>query len=213
MKILALSDIHSRVKNLKILLKTAENREFEVILIAGDLTNFGEKGKAKEIIEILKKTKKKIFGITGNLDTKKELELLEEKEISLHGKKEVFEEFVFVGFGGATNCIGETVFSEEEIYEKLKEMVKGEKKVFLLTHSPPKDSSLDKSNSGKHIGSGSVRKIIEEFKPEFSVAGHCHEGFGEEQIGKTFCINVGTVKEKRVALIDTKKKKVEKIQL
>jgi len=213
MKILVLSDIHSRVENLKSLLKTAENMEFEGILLAGDLTNFGEKGQAEKILKELEKTGKKIFAVTGNLDTKKELKLLEKKGISLHARKERFGEFVFIGFGGAVNCIGETVFSEEEIYEKLKKLIKEEKKVFLLTHSPPKNTSLDKNSSGKHIGSDSVRKIIEEFKPEFSVAGHCHEGFGEEQIGETFCINVGAVKEKRITLIDTKKKKTERIQL
>ncbi len=120
---------------------------------------------------------------------------------------------MFIGFGGAVESIGEMIFSEQEIYEKLKFLIQGEKKVFLVTHSPPKNCSLDKSFSGKHIGSESVRKIIEEFSPEFSVSGHCHEAFGKEIIEKTFCINVSSVKEEKIVLIDTKEKKVERIEL
>jgi len=215
MKILVLSDIHSGTKNLEKLLKKAENRGIDLILVTGDLTNFGGKKEAKEVIEIIKKLEKKIFAVPGNLDKRETIDLLEKKGISIHSKKEKFNEFIFVGFGGATDCIGETVFTETEIYEKLKLLMQEteNEKVFLVTHSPPKKSSLDKSFTGKHIGSAAVRKIIEEFKPEFSVSGHCHEGIGEEKIKETFCVNPGSVKEKRTVIIDTETKINEVIEL
>jgi hypothetical protein len=214
MKILLLSDIHSNTGNLKELVLKAKEREFELILIAGDLTSFGEEKETMEVIKEIKKLNKKVFAVPGNLDTKASVLLLEKEGISLHSKKEKFKGFVFVGFGGATQSIGQIVFSEEEIYEKLKSLIKENKeKIFLLTHSPPKNSRLDESLSGKHIGSIAVRKIIEQFKPEFSVCGHCHEAFGEEKIKETLCINASSVKEKRIFLLDTKTKKIERIEL
>ena len=214
MKILVLSDIHSRKENLKRLLENTENKEIELILIAGDLTNFGGKTEAKEVLDIVKKMNKKILAIPGNLDSKEVILFLEDEKISLHGKKEKFGEFVFVGLGGATNCIGETVFTEEQIYEKLKELIKGEKeKVFLLTHAPPKNSYLDKSFSGKAIGSDSIRQIIEEFSPKINVSGHCHEGIGKETINRTFCVNSGAVKNGKMCLINSETKKVERFSL
>ena len=41
-------------------------------------------------------------------------------------------------------------------------------------------------------GSKGIRKAIEEFKPDFLIHSHIHEGEGiEEKIGKTKVINVG----------------------
>ena len=214
MKILVLSDIHSRKENLEKLMEKAKGKEIELILIAGDLTNFGGEIQTKEVLDIVKKMNKKILAVPGNLDSKKATNYLEKEKISLHGKKEKFGEFTFIGLGGATNCIGDTVLTEKEVYEKLKELIKEEKeKVFLLTHSPPKNSSLDKNFYGKAIGSESVRRIIEEFFPEINVSGHCHEGLGEETINKTFCVNPGAVKEGKMCLIDSKTKKTERISL
>lgn len=221
MKILALSDVHSRVEKLKKLLEKAGNQEIDLILVAGDLSNFGGETQAKEVLDEIKKLNKKMFVIPGNLDSKEAILFLEKENVSLHGKKENYGKFVFVGFGGATECIGKVAYTEKEIYKKLKGLIEKEgkelndkkEKVFLLTHAPPKNSSLDKSFSGKAIGSSAVRRIIEEFSPEFSLSGHCHEGIGKERIGKTFCINSGAVKEGKMTLIDTEKKEVKRFSL
>ncbi|MFH1663359.1 MAG: metallophosphoesterase [archaeon] len=211
MKILVLSDIHSRKESLEKLLSEAGKKEIDLVIAAGDLTNFGGQAETEKIIEKIKKLNKKIFAIPGNLDTKESILFLEKEGISIHSKKEKYNEFTFIGFGGATDCMGEIIFTEKELYESLKELMQetGKEKVFLITHSPPKNSLLDKNVSGKHIGSDAIRKIITEFEPEFSVSGHCHESFGKEKIGKTTCINPGAVKENRAALIDTKTKKTE----
>jgi Icc-related predicted phosphoesterase len=42
------------------------------------------------------------------------------------------------------------------------------------------------------VGSESIRKIIDEFAPEFAVCGHIHECGGKgETLGKTSLLNVG----------------------
>ncbi len=213
MKILALSDIHSRIETLKKLLEKAKNKEIDLILVLGDLTNFGGKKEAIEVIKPIKKLNKKILAISGNLDRKEVVELLEKEGISLHSKKEEFKGIVFVGFGAGIYLTESVEPNEEKIYEKLKELSEKTENIFLVTHFPPKNSSIDKNHAGKHIGSKAVRKIIEEFSPEFSFSGHCHEAKGTEIIGKTFCVNTGAVKDGKMVLFDTKTKKLEGIEL
>jgi Icc-related predicted phosphoesterase len=61
----------------------------------------------------------------------------------------------------------------------------------------PHDTSLDKIDNedspvhGRHYGSVIVRELIEEFSPEYSVAGHMHEGKVRETLGDTECLNTG----------------------
>jgi Icc-related predicted phosphoesterase len=43
-----------------------------------------------------------------------------------------------------------------------------------------------------HVGSKSVRKMIEKFQPLVGLHGHIHEARGFSQIGKTQCFNPGS---------------------
>ena len=61
------------------------------------------------------------------------------------------------------------------------------------------------------VGSTAVREIVEEFKPLLGLFGHIHEGKGTSRIGKTLCINPGSMYEQgRLlgAVIKLKKKKI-----
>jgi uncharacterized protein len=42
-------------------------------------------------------------------------------------------------------------------------------------------------------GSTAVRKVIEEMQPLLGLHGHIHEGRGEVRIGRTLCLNPGSV--------------------
>lgn len=67
----------------------------------------------------------------------------------------------------------------------------------LLSHNVPFDTSLDEIKNedspvhGRHYGSLIVKELIEEYRPLLSVAGHMHEGQGEEQVGQTLAVNSG----------------------
>jgi hypothetical protein len=43
-----------------------------------------------------------------------------------------------------------------------------------------------------HVGSTTVRKLIETYKPMLGLHGHIHESRGFVQIGRTLCINPGS---------------------
>jgi Icc-related predicted phosphoesterase len=70
-----------------------------------------------------------------------------------------------------------------------------------LDDAPELDEELNVMNAGQSmvsVGSTSVRRIIEERKPLLSLHGHIHEAKGMARIGKTLCINPGSLYEQGV---------------
>lgn len=80
--------------------------------------------------------------------------------------------------------------------ERLEGLMESEKTIFL-SHNAPHNTFLDKIDNeespvhGRHYGSVIVRELIEQYSPEFSVAGHMHEAEGEESLQDTDCLNTG----------------------
>jgi Icc-related predicted phosphoesterase len=67
----------------------------------------------------------------------------------------------------------------------------------FLSHNVPQGTSLDLIDDednpvhGRHYGSVIVKELIEEFSPEYNIAGHMHEGEGKEIVENTECLNTG----------------------
>lgn len=220
MKILAIADIHNDIENLMILLDKL--RDFEVIVCVGDITDINlPKGFTKEdlcriFLEELKSLNVPIFMVPGNMD-KEIIPILEEEDVSVHGRGIVYKNLGIYGYGGA-----KTPFStplepdEEEIEFGLKkgwEMVKNSEKKLQLTHAPPYMTKLDLIAEGAHVGSKSVRKFIEDYEPNFAVCGHIQEGKGIDQIKNTKIVNPGRFPEGYCSLIDIEKGEIEFLNL
>ena len=210
---LVISDIHGRIESLEKTIKLIHNRSVDLVLLLGDLTNYGETKDAEQGLKPLKGLK--VLAIPGNLDTGPVLKAFEEKGISLHAKKKKLGGWTFVGFGGGLQGDpGSFLSSEEEIGKSLGRLLQGEKRTVLLTHLPPFGTKIDLSSKGPHIGSRAVREAVEKSQPVLHLCGHAHESFGEEKIGKTPCINVGAVKNGRALLLELgDKPKWERLQL
>lgn len=213
MKAIALSDIHGRTENLQKIVQLIHNRGVELALIAGDLTNYGGKRQAEEVLNILEGLE--VMAVPGNLDTAEVLGFLEEKGISLHGKKKRLGKWAFTGFGGGLlGQPGEVAFGEEKIEKALLGLLESGKNSVLLTHLPPFGTSIDLAENRMHIGSKAIMKIIEKKQPLLHICGHCHDAQGEEKIGKTTSANAGAVKEGMAMVIDFEKGlKLEWIQV
>lgn len=92
-------------------------------------------------------------------------------------------------------------------------------------HVPPYKSQLDEApeldkdlrpvlagNSMKPVGSTALRKAIEKVQPLLGLHGHIHEGRGSSRIGKTLCINPGSMYEQGTllgAIVKLGKNKIE----
>lgn len=219
MNILVIGDIHSDIENLMNLLDKVSMLSFDVIVYTGDFTDVGislrgvmETDVAKIILEELKSLKKPLVAVPGNNDNKKIVELLEEEDVSIHGKGKMIENVGFYGFGGAKTPFGTPLEpSEKEIEIGLKkayEDVKNAKIKVQVTHNPPVRTKVDVISSGAHVGSEVVRKFIEDVKPVVAISGHIHEARGTDEIDGTKLINAGRFPEGYCGLVTIKEKDV-----
>ncbi len=210
MKVLCIADIHGEASNIKLL----KNINPEIILIGGDITNFGGIIQASNVLNEFSNICHKIFAVPGNCDYPEVLKLLEEKNMNLHGKGIKIGDTGIFGVGGSNPTPFGTPFeiNENKITELLKEsyeQVKNSKVKILLTHAPP-FGILDRTSSGLNAGSKAIREFLESYKVDYVICGHIHESFGVVEFNNTIIINPGNF-SLGCYLIDLTEKKIERI--
>jgi len=158
---------------------------------------------------------KTIFNI-GNDDLAVVGDIIRESGYVIYPNESVIQiddhhEMPSVGYSNMTpwNCPGD--LSEEELQSKLERataaLTKPGTSIFNF-HCPPYDTQIDvapKLDSDLrpvltpggepemvHVGSTSVRKMIEKLQPLAGLHGHIHEARGFSEIGKTQCFNPGS---------------------
>lgn len=190
MKIVAISDIHGHTGRVNAL--AADCAGADLLIAAGDLTHFGGRREASEVVEALCTLAPRLAAITGNCDSAGVADYLTERGIGLDGTLRVFDGIAFFGLGGSLPCPGKTPneHSEEEYAEMLKD-AKTQLPLVLISHQPPYDTNLDMISTGLHVGSRSVRAFIEERQPAICICGHIHESCGVDRIGATRLVNPG----------------------
>ena len=110
-------------------------------------------------------------------------------------------------------------------YETMMSKLKDPRNAVFNIHVPPYKSGLDEApeldkdlrpvlagQSLKPVGSSALRKVIEKYQPLVSLHGHIHEGRGSTRIGKTLCINPGSMYEQGTllgAIVKLGKNKIE----
>lgn len=209
MQLVCLSDIHGKIYGVDKILKETGNPD--LIVIAGDITQRGNYGNAERIISVFLDTHCRVLAVPGNMDTPGVIDLLNDKGINIHEKSLVIDiegiKVGFLGLGGSSKTPFGTPFelSESEMEHALKAAysnIKEADKKVLISHAPPKDSSLDKGFAGIHGGSQAVRDFIEENKIDLCICGHMHESGGEENINGCLCVNVSAYKNGNYCITD-----------
>ncbi|MDO9300806.1 MAG: hypothetical protein Q7T89_05455 [Anaerolineales bacterium] len=110
-------------------------------------------------------------------------------------------------------------------YEAMTSQLKNPRNAIFNIHVPPYKSNLDEApeldknlrpvlagNSMKPVGSTALRESIEKVQPLLGLHGHIHEGRGTSRIGKTLCINPGSMYEQGTllgAIVRLGKNKIE----
>jgi len=207
MRILGITDIHGRKNFSADILKIIG--EVDLLLIAGDITNFGGADDAAEIIDEFKQLNGKILAVPGNCDTTGVNQKLIDSGVNLHGETKKINDIVFFGIGGCSRTPFNTPqeYSESDM-EKLLEGFQKEKDAafhIMVTHSPPAKTKVDRTFTGLHVGSNSIRKFIEKYQPDLVLCGHIHEAVGVDKIEETIIINPGPF-PKHYVLIDITEK-------
>ena len=114
-------------------------------------------------------------------------------------------------------------------YEAMISRLKDPHNAIFNVHVPPYKSGLDEApeldkdlrpvlagNSMIPVGSKALREAIEKIQPLLSLHGHIHEGRGATRIGKTLCINPGSMYEQGAllgALVKLGRNKIENYML
>ncbi|MGH7949336.1 MAG: metallophosphoesterase [Candidatus Binataceae bacterium] len=209
MKIISFGDVHMATRNLSRM--TDILRDTDLIIVSGDLTNFGGADDARKVIDDVRRACPNVLALPGNLDKREVIPFLESEGVALHGKGLVKDGVAIFGCGGSniTPFNTPTELTEEEIYETLVrgyESVKGHSPLLMICHPPPFNTKCDRIMSGKPVGSTSARRFIEEIKPDVCISGHIHESAGVDHIGPTTVLNAGPFKGGGFVVVNTRER-------
>ncbi|MBP1910009.1 metallophosphoesterase family protein [Methanolobus bombayensis] len=199
MRLFAIADPHGNYSKIEELLRIAG--DVDVVLIAGDITNFGPDEKALELFE---KFSQKILAVPGNCDHESIIKVVENSNaINLH-KGSIFIDGVrFIGMGGSNPTPFCTPFEiqecdfEENVSHML-ENVEANEVLVTLTHTPP-FGVLDMVGY-THVGCKALKVFLD--RADLMICGHIHEARGIERSGKTIIVNPGMAALGFAAIID-----------
>lgn len=189
MKILTFTDLHGDIALLKRLIKRAKEEDIDLVIAAGDLTQF--EGHLKYIAGKLNAIGKKVLVIPGNHESEKSLrEAVNDYGncIDFNKKAVKVKDYVFLGYGEGGFAL------EDAEFRKIARGWYGDyqkEKVILVLHAPPFGTAADKVD-GRYVGNKDFRSFIERIKPKLVICGHLHENAGKkDKIGETVVINPG----------------------
>lgn len=192
MKLLAMADIHGHVKNIPLLANAA--KDCDVILVAGDITDFGTGQQARSVLAALSDLGKPVLAVSGNCDPAEVDMMLKQKGVSLMKKPVQIDGVVFVGFPYPV--------PDAAIKNEPARQIPSQVPVVLVTHQPAWGTDLDIQAMTRHTGSRAVRSFIEHHQPRLAISGHIHEARGTDQLGSTVLVNPGPFRNGCYATID-----------
>ena len=182
MKIIAVADTHTVVNDFGTL------SSGDVFVHAGDFCNLGSLMDAKYFNDMLGKMKcqHKIV-VAGNHDRALEDNIGIENEllsnaVYLRDKTITIEGIKFYGSPWQLPFNNWAFNKPEKELKKIFDLIPKDTDV-LITHSPP--YGIMDFVRGRHLGSVSLRKRIEQIKPRCCIFGHIHEGYGKYVDSKT----------------------------
>lgn len=209
MKIIAFGDIHMTAAEAG---KIPGIMDADLILLTGDLTNFGGAKEVKTVLDDILQLNPNVLAQFGNLDNPDVNEYLEQLGLNLHGQARlVNKEVCLIGVGGSNftpfhtpsefserqlHAIGDRAFQQGREFTALGQQLHNKKiPQILVSHVPPYNTLVDRLHSGKHVGSKAIRAIIEQYQPDLCITGHIHEAKGRDTIGETLIYNPGMLRQ------------------
>ncbi len=168
----------------------------------------------------------------GNDDAFEIDEIIEQSKTVQHVEGKCIQldkhhEMISTGWSNPTPWDTHREEPEEKLKERIEAMIKLVKNMQTAVfnfHAPPYGSGLDEApeltedlkpkyagQSLIPVGSKAVAEAVEKYQPMLGLFGHVHEGKGSTRIGKTLCVNPGSMYEQGVlqgAVIELKPRKV-----
>ena len=208
-KIVQLSDLHgntSFIDSMRGLIESAD-----LVVLSGDITHFGGKRQAEEIVGALLKLNGCVAAVAGNCDRPGVREYLKETGVSVDGVIREVNGFHLCGMGGSLPgpVVMPYQLTDDELAGRLERLLaEDDRPDIAVIHQPPFGSSLDLVSSGKHVGSNAVRDFIERSGISICLTGHIHESIGTDVIGHATVVNPGPARHGHYAVIEIKERSV-----
>jgi Icc-related predicted phosphoesterase len=198
MKILAVADIHGAQYRLNLVLKNIETYAPDLVIVCGDITQFGPGDLATNFLNQLPI---ETLAVPGNIDTfDVDQGIMASSATYLHLRRVVKNGVSFVGIGreipSSLPDIEILDGSEKKPLRKTLDTAS-----VLVTHVPP-FKLQDKIFIGSHGGSKELRGLIDTYKPQLLLCGHIHEDPGVIVYGKTTVVNCSLGKRTEGALVE-----------
>jgi Icc-related predicted phosphoesterase len=193
MRILATADLHGSQYRLNIVLKNVERYSPDLVVVCGDITQFGPDEVAKNFLDQIPT---ETLAITGNIDTPDVGKGIDASKATRVEMKRVIKKGIpFVGISGVDSEQFK-IFNDKKILDEAS---------VIISHEPPYGAQ-DKVFLGMHGGNKELREIINKYKPRLVLCGHIHEDPGITKIGETTVVNCSLGKRGEGALIDINEK-------
>ncbi len=173
-KILHISDAHGDRYYINSIGNIAKN--INIIIVSGDFED-------PEILNLLSNYGKPVYAVMGNMDPHNTRSTAH--QFLIDGRVITVESFYLAGYP----------INASDIKDLGPRLV-------LVSHYPPYGTNVDRAWNGAHIGSKSVRKLIECVKPLTVLCGHVHESRGVDKLGNTIIVNPGPLINGYYAIID-----------
>jgi Icc-related predicted phosphoesterase len=203
MRLLALTDIHDKPESLGRIL--ADAPPCDLILLGGDITNFGSVADAERLVGQVRQLGKPVLGVAGNCDSPQIEQRLVDLGISLFRRGEIRGGMGLQGLSAMPPWRRMYQFTEEELANHLREghaAIAGADRHVVLSHAPPHGCKVDRTFLMRHVGSKALRAFVDEHQPDLVVCGHIHEARGVDRIGETRVVNCGPAAEGSYASVD-----------
>jgi Icc-related predicted phosphoesterase len=194
-KILALADIHGCTKKIPLLAEAA--KACDVILLAGDITDWGSGKQTESVLTAFNVLGKPVLGVCGNCDPPEVDAVLRQQGVCLSNHPAEINGIRFVGLPYPAS---------QESIKSIKDYLAAHpsKPFVLVSHQPAGRTEVDLQGGTHHKGSHLIRSFIEDYQPLVALSGHIHEARGTDQLGDTLLVNPGPFRNDCYAIIDCK---------
>lgn len=204
MKIAVLADIHGRLDTLERMQTPLS--EADVVLLAGDITNFGGTKQARDVLDTLGKYADRVLAVAGNCDPPMVNAYLTQAGVNLHGRAVCVNDWWFVGVGGTLpelgrlpNEAGERLFGDA--LDRALSQCQNPDRLILVSHQPAWHTKMDELAPRRHAGNRAIRAFIDRTHPRLAVSGHLHDIIGTDRLGPTTLLNPGSAKDNCCAVV------------
>jgi Icc-related predicted phosphoesterase len=198
MRILAAADLHGSQHRLNLLLQNVTAYKPELVVICGDLTQFGPGSVAKNLLDQIPV---ETLAVHGNIDSADVPEAIDKsKATNIHLKRVIRFKVPFIGVGGdLPPSLAGLLIRDGPEEHPLRDLLTRES--VLVTHVPPYKLQ-DRIFIGTHGGNKELRALVDTCTPRLVLCAHIHEDPGVTVSGSTTVVNCSMGKRTEGTVVD-----------